>query len=66
MVPAIGRVLLGEEPGEATTTLEVQARDLPAWILGSFSLAAVTGIVGGLAVFGLVTSARRLRRGATA
>ena len=62
----IGRVMLGQEPGEAPTSLEVAPGDLPAWLLGSFSLAAVTGLVGGLAVYGLVSSARRLRRRAPA
>lgn len=59
----IGRALLGEEGGPAPTSLEIAPRDFGAWVLGSFSLAAAVGVVGGLAIFLLVSSARRLRRG---
>jgi glycosyltransferase involved in cell wall biosynthesis len=62
----IGRVLLGEEGGPAPTSLDVAPRDLPAWVLGSFSLAAAAGLVGGTLVYLLVSSARRLRGRATA
>lgn len=59
----IGRTLLGQEPGQAPTSLEVDARDLPAWILGSFALGTVVAVVGGFAIYLLVASARRLRAG---
>lgn len=62
----IGRVLMGQEPGERPTTLDLAARDLPAWVLGSFCLATATGLVGGALVYLLVSSARGLRDRASA
>ncbi len=57
----IGRLLLGQDAGRAPTSLELEAHDLPAWILGSLSLGATVGVVGGLLVYLLVLSARRLK-----
>ena len=41
----IGRLLLGQDAGRAPTSLELEAHDLPAWILGSLSLGATVGVV---------------------
>lgn len=56
-----GRFLLGREDGAPTTSLELRGADLPAWILGSFTLALAGGLVGGALVYGLLWNARRLR-----
>jgi glycosyltransferase involved in cell wall biosynthesis len=50
--------------GRRTTTLDLAPTDLPAWIAGSFLLAAIASVVGGLVVYLLVAGARRVRKGA--
>jgi uncharacterized protein (DUF2062 family) len=57
----IGRVLLGGEAGEASTSLELAPSDMLPWFVGSFVLAVPVGLFGGLSVWALVRLARRLR-----
>jgi len=57
----LGRVLLGGSPGVQPTSTELAPQDLWPWIVGSLTLATAVGSIGGLAVWILVSLARRLR-----
>lgn len=58
----IGRTLLGDEAGPRPTSLEIGRDDFGAWVLGSFALATAVGLLGGGAIFLLVTVSRRWRK----
>ena len=48
---------------EGQSTLDLAPADVPAWILGSFLLAAATSLVGGVLAYGIARGAQRARRG---
>lgn len=58
-----GRMLLGGDAGEPSTSLEIGSGDFVPWIIGSFALATIVGLAGGLLAYVSVAAARHLRSG---
>jgi glycosyltransferase involved in cell wall biosynthesis/uncharacterized protein (DUF2062 family) len=56
-----GRFLLGRDDGSVAVAIELETADLSAWLVGSFALAILTGVVGGTLVYLFLRNTRLLR-----